>query len=159
MKTTNIYQISENRGTIRKSLLELLMMKNKLIFALIFLISAVVVRIFMLKYFLDISPLIVALAFLLIKRDKFSSFSLKLFNPLSFFVIIVFTYIALGLMIVIQSYFKLTEFSAPTINRVLIFSLIALIPGFTEEIAWRGYLFSKLKMMTWLQITLIINLI
>jgi hypothetical protein len=31
--------------------------------------------------------------------------------------------------------------------------------GFTEETAWRGYLFSKLKDLTWFQITIIINLI
>ncbi len=99
MNTITNYQESENLGTIRKSLLALLMMKNKLIFVLTFLISVVIVRILMIRYFIDISPIVVAIAFILILRDKFSDLRLRLFNPLSFIVIILITYVVLFLTI------------------------------------------------------------
>jgi len=133
-------------------------MKNKLIFALTFLIAVVIVRKLMLKYFIDISPIIVAVAFLLIQRDKFSLFNFKLFKPSSFLAIIIITYILLFLTIIILTHFKLAEFSKPD-NGILFYVLIPIIAGLTEETAWRGYLFSKLKELTWLQITIIINLI
>lgn len=62
-------------------------MKNKLIFVLTFLVSVVIVRIILMRFFIDISPIVVAVAFLLILRDKFSDLSLRLFNPLSLIVI------------------------------------------------------------------------
>ena len=133
-------------------------MKNKLIFALTFLISVVIVRKLMLKYFIDISPIIVAVAFLLIQRDKFSSFNFKLFKPMPFLAIMIITYTLLFLTIIILTQFKLAEFSMPD-KGILYYVLIPPIAGLTEEIAWRGYLFSKLKELTWLQITIIINLI
>ena len=161
MKTANIYQISENWGTIRKSLSELLMMKNKLIFVSAFLISVVIVRIMMIRFFIDISPIVVAIAFILILRDKFSVLRLRLFNPLSLIVILLITYVLLFLAISIQSYFNFSEYSFTTDKGQIIgYFLSALIMcGFAEEAAWRGYLFSKLKDLTWLQITIIINLI
>ena len=86
-------------------------MKNKLIFALTFLISVVAIRILMLKYFIDISPIIVAIAFALILRDKFSSFNFKLFKPWSFIAIIIITYLVLFLTIIILTHFNLSELS------------------------------------------------
>jgi len=75
-------------------------MKNKLIFALTFLISVVTVRILMYRFLhMDISPMIVAIAFLLIQREKFSLFNFNRFNPLSFIAIIIITYVLLFLMI------------------------------------------------------------
>jgi membrane protease YdiL (CAAX protease family) len=133
-------------------------MKNKLIFALTFLISVVIVRKLMLKYFIDISPIIVAVAFLLIQRDKFSSFNFRLFKPMPFLAIMIITYTLLFLTIISLTQFKLAEFSKPD-KGILYYVLIPPIAGLTEEIAWRGYLFSKLKELTWLQITIIINLI
>ena len=136
-------------------------MKNKMIFALIFLISVVTVRILMHNVFhiFDFSPIIVAIAFILILRDKFSLIKFKRFNPLPFFSIIIITYILMFFMILIQTHFKLSEFSMPKSNIILGDIIIALILGLTEETAWRGYLFSKLKELTWLQITIIISLI
>jgi Type II CAAX prenyl endopeptidase Rce1-like len=135
-------------------------MKNKLLFALTFLISVVIVRILMLRFLhMDFSPIIVAVAFILIQRDKFSSFNFKLFNPLSFITVIIISYILLFIMFIIQSHFKLSEFSKPNTNIVIGNIIVALILGLTEETAWRGYLFTKFKEMTWLQITIIINLI
>ena len=133
-------------------------MKNKMIFALIFLISVVTVRILMHNVFhiFDFSPIIVAIAFILILRDKFSLIKFKRFNPLPFFSIIIITYILMFFMILIQTHFKLSEFSMPKSNIILGDIIIALILGLTEETAWRGYLFSKLKELTWLQITIII---
>jgi membrane protease YdiL (CAAX protease family) len=133
-------------------------MKNKLIFALIFLIAVVIVRKLMLKYFIDISPIIVAIAFLLIQRDKFSLFNFKLFKPWSFIAIIIITYLVLFLTIIILTHFNLSELSKPD-KGILFYILVPLLLGLTEETAWRGYLFSKLKELTWLQITIIINLI
>jgi hypothetical protein len=136
-------------------------MKKKLIFVLIFLISVVIVRIILIKYFIDISPIVVAVAFLLILRDKFTTLGFRLFNPLSFIVIIIFTYVILFLTILIQSYFKFSEFSFTNDKgKITGYFLSAIIMcGFTEETAWRGYLFTKLKDLTWFQITIIINLI
>lgn len=136
-------------------------MKNKLIFILGFLISVVIVRIILMKFFIDISPIVVAVAFLLILRDKFSVLSFRMFNPLSFIVILIVTYVILFLTISIQSYYKFSEFSFTSDKGMIIgYFLSAIIMcGFTEEIAWRGYLYSKLKDLTWLQITIIINLI
>jgi membrane protease YdiL (CAAX protease family) len=135
-------------------------MKNKLIFALTFLISVVIVRILLL-YVLkmpDLSPILVAIAFILILRDKFSIIHFKRFNPVPFFAIIIITYILLFLTIIILTQFKWSEVTKPE-NSILIFIMIAFIDGLSEETAWRGYLFSKLKELTWLQITIIINLI
>jgi hypothetical protein len=133
-------------------------MKNKMVFALTFLISVVTVRVIMLRLHFDISPIVVSIVFILILRDKFSSINFKRFNPLSFLVIILITYILLFLMIIIQAHFKLSEFSKPNMNIIVGNIIIALILGLTEETAWRGYLFSKLEELTWLQITVIINL-
>ena len=137
------------------------MMKNKLIFVLTFLISVVIVRIIMIRFFIDISPIVVAIVFLLILRDKFSDLSLRLFNPLSFIIIILITYVLLFLAIFIQSYFKFSGFLFTYDKGKIIgcFLSAIIICGFTEETAWRGYLFSKLKDLTWFQITIIINLI
>jgi membrane protease YdiL (CAAX protease family) len=161
MDTTYNYPESENRETIRKSLLELLMMKNKLIFVSAFLISVVIVRIMMIRFFIDISPIVVAIAFILILRDKFSDLRLRLFNPLSLIVILLITYVLLFLTISIQSYFNFSEFSFTSDKGTITgYFLSAIIMcGFAEETAWRGYLFSKLKDLTWFQITIIINLI
>ena len=133
----------------------------KLIFILTFLISVVLVRIILIKFFIDISPLVVAVAFLLILRDKFSALSFRLFNPLSLIVVLVITYVILFLTIFIQTYFKFSEFSFTSDKgKIIGYFLSALIMcGFAEETAWRGYLFSKLKDLTWFRITIIINLI
>jgi hypothetical protein len=40
-------------------------MKNKLIFVLTFLVSVVIVRIILIRFFIDISPIVVAVAFLI----------------------------------------------------------------------------------------------
>ncbi len=133
-------------------------MKNKLIFSLTFLIVVVSVRMLLLHRFLDISPIIVAFAFMLILRDKFSSFNFKLFKPLPFIVIIIITYILLILSIIILTHFNLAELSKPN-ESIIFYVLVPLLLGLTEETAWRGYLFTKLKGMTWFQITVIINLI
>jgi membrane protease YdiL (CAAX protease family) len=133
-------------------------MKNKLIFALTFLICVVTVRFLLLHRFVDISPITVAIAFILIQRDKFSSFNFKLFKPWPFIAIIIITYILLFLTIIILTHFKLSELSKPD-NSILFYVLVPLLLGFTEETAWRGYLYSKLKELTWFQITIIINLI
>jgi Type II CAAX prenyl endopeptidase Rce1-like len=133
-------------------------MKNKLIFSLTFLISVVIVRYLMLKYFMDISPITVAIAFILIQRDKFSSFNFKLFKPWPFIAIMIITYILLFLTIIILTHFKLSELSEPD-KGVLFYVLAPLYVGLIEETAWRGYLFSKLKGLTWFQISIIINLI
>jgi membrane protease YdiL (CAAX protease family) len=77
---------------------------------------------------------------------------------LSFLVIIIITYILLFLTIIILTHFKWSEVSKPN-NSILIYIMIAFIAGLTEETSWRGYLFSKLKDLTWFQITLIINFI
>lgn len=131
-----------------------------MVFVFAFLISVVTARILMLRFLhMDFSPIIVAIAFIVILRDKFSLINFKRFNPLSFLAIIIITYILLFLMIIIQTHFKLSEFSKPTTNIILGNIIIALILGLTEETAWRGYLFSKLKELTWFQITVIINLI
>jgi membrane protease YdiL (CAAX protease family) len=135
-------------------------MKNKLIFALIFLISVVTVRILMLRFLhMDLSPIIVAIAFLLILRDKFSSFSFKWFNPLPFITIIVISYALIILAIIIQTRFKFSDSSISNVGQIIGYSILALILGLIEEPVWRGYLFSKLKDLTWFQITIIINLI
>ena len=135
-------------------------MKNKLIFALTFLISVVTVRILMYRFLhMDISPMIVAITFLLIQREKFSLFNFNRFNPLSFIAIILITYVLLFLMVIIQTHFGFSEFSMSNMGQIEMFCVIALILGLTEEVAWRGYLFSKLKDLKWFQITIIINLI
>ena len=136
-------------------------MKNKLIFVLTFLISVVIVRIILIRFFIDISPIIVAIVFLLILRDKFSDLGFRLFNPLSFVVIILITYVLLFLTIFIQSCFKLSEFSFTSDKgKIIGYFLSAIIMcGITEETAWRGYLYSKLKDLNWFQITIIINCI
>jgi membrane protease YdiL (CAAX protease family) len=161
MKSTNNYQHSDYLRTIRKSFLAFWMMRNELFFVLTFLISVVIVRIIMIRFFIDISPIVVAIAFLLILRDKFSDLSLRLFNPLSFIVIILITYVLLFLTIFIQFYFKFSGFLFTYDKGKIIgcFLSAIIICGFTEETAWRGYLFSKLKDLTWFQITIIINLI
>lgn len=133
-------------------------MKNKLIFSLTFLFSVVAIRILLLKYFIDISPIIVSTAFVLILRDKFSSFNFKLFKPWSFIAIIIITYLLLFLTIIILAHFNLSKLSKPD-KDILFYILVPLLIGITEETAWRGYLFSKLNELTWLQITIIINLI
>jgi membrane protease YdiL (CAAX protease family) len=67
----------------------------------------------------------------------------------------------LFLTISIQSYFNFSEFSFTSDKGTITgYFLSAIIMcGFAEETAWRGYLFSKLKDLTWFQITIIINLI
>jgi hypothetical protein len=107
----------------------------------------------------DLSPILVTVAFIVIKREKFSLINFKRFNPLSFFAIIISTYLLLFLMIIIQTHFKLSEFSIPESNIIYGNIITALLIGLTEETAWRGYLFSKLKELSWLQITIIISLI
>lgn len=115
----------------------------------------------MIRFFIDISPIVIAVAFLLILRDKFSALGFRLFNPLSFIVIILITYVLLFSAIFIQYYFKFSEFSFTSDKGVIIGYLLSAIImcGVAEETAWRGYLFSKLKDLTWFQITIIINLI
>lgn len=135
-------------------------MKNKVIFVLVFLISVVSVRILMLKFLnMDLSPILVALIFLIFQRDKFSLLGFKLFNPQPFITIIAISYVIIFLGVIIQTYFNLSSFSISSGGQILIYFLIALILGLIEEPAWRGYLFSKLEDLTWLQITITINLV
>lgn len=136
-------------------------MKNKVIFALAFLIPVVIVRYLSHTYLegIDLGPILVTIAFILILKDKFSLIMFKRFNPLPFIVIIAISYVLIFLLFEIQDYFELTDISIKSTEQILFFCIMAIIIGLIEETAWRGYLFSKFKDLTWFQITIIINLV
>lgn len=47
----------------------------------------------------------------------------------------------------------------PILSKLVYFFLLAIYTGFGEELAWRGYLFSKLKHLSWFQLVLVINIV
>jgi membrane protease YdiL (CAAX protease family) len=141
--------------------------KQTVFFLLSFLIVSTALR-FLIRYFNiqgEFSPLITTVLFILInKKDKFKMIGFKGFNVMPL-LILGLVYVTLELLE------KLIQLKTGTllynhnlkdnvgINILIYFVFGFLIIGLTEEIAWRGYLFSKLKHLTWIQIVLSINIV
>jgi uncharacterized protein len=158
------------------------------LFGLLFLIAALLFS-FLLAIFSEICPgraffdpiwqlplLGPALAsiffILIIKKDKFSDVAIKPFKIKPLLIVVLLYLSAVVIEKVIQLSFGFADFQIDAekewifnkpfnpILGAIIFSLLTIFfSGFGEEFGWRGYLYYKLKGLSWIELVLFINII
>ena len=120
-----------------------------------------------------LGPTLASIFFILIiKKDKFSDVAIKPFNFKPLLIVILLYLSAVVIEKVIQLAFGFADFQINAekewifnkpFNPILggiIFSLLTIFfSGFGEEFGWRGYLFHKLKGLSWIEMVLYINII
>lgn len=126
-----------------------------------------------LGHFVTISPGLIALIFIgLNKRDKFSLLAFRKFDVwilleligvyLFVCVIEIFIQIKLGNISFLEIIPR-KEIFGHSVNPIIFISISSIYflgyAGLGEEIAWRGYLLSKLKRLSYIEITLLINIV
>ncbi|MCW3789640.1 CPBP family intramembrane glutamic endopeptidase [Plebeiibacterium sediminum] len=117
-------------------------------------------------------PTLASIVFIfVIKKDSFNLISLKnIQNKRSFFATIIVMIFSVLLATLIQYILGYTEFQrsnqlfflfnyqfSPMAGSILYLMLLLIHAGFAEEFAWRGYLFSKLKTLSWLEMIILLN--
>jgi len=119
-------------------------------------------------------PTIASLILLLIiKNDSFSMISFKKIQNVKAFLVVIVTMILVIILSGIiqyllgfisfqrndQFFFLFNHQFTPLVGSFIWLVLLLIHAGFAEEFAWRGYLFSKLKNLSWVEIILVLNTI
>ncbi len=117
-------------------------------------------------------PALASLILILIfKKDSISMISFnKIQNLKAFFIVLILMISAVILSIVFEYFLGFISFQnndkffflfnhqfSPVLGSLIWLLLLLLHSGFAEEFAWRGYLFSKLRTLSWIEMILYLN--
>ena len=123
--------------------------------------------------FAAFGPFLASLLFIIFnKKNRIKDLSLKWFNFKLVINSILLFFMAMVLCLTIEYFFKFSVIEIPrngiwlwghNFNLFIGFLLYAMLflvfVGFGEELCWRGFLFNKLKGLSWLELVISINLI